>query len=239
MPGADSDIHPQRNEDLAVRLAAELNTRLTVWPPWRGGWKGQADAALVDSVFSTRARYDTVVLPLVHRWIATRQAQPALGRGVSALTAAGRDVLVSVVNNGQFVPGRNHKLKVDAVLEVAECLAAAHLDTAEEIVAMAYAHRGVVRETIERTPGVGRAQSAYLLMLLGVEGVKADTLVTDWVCRVLNESQISQADIESIVAGAAAILERSPIAVDHAIWRTESTARRSRRRRAHGPSGNV
>jgi hypothetical protein len=218
---------------LTEQLVDRLIVSFPTWPRWRGGWPQQADAALVDAVFSTRASYETTVLPLVHRWIDARDGRPELGTGVSALTNAGRDFVFSVVANQQFVPGRVHKLKVDAVLEVAEQLNAERLDAADQIVAAAYADRDAVRAIVERTKGVGRAQSSYFLMLLGVQGVKADTMVTDWVTRELDTEPLSQDQIEQIVAGAARHhrINQDQIVVDHGIWRAESLRRQTRRRR--------
>lgn len=221
------------DEDLAAQLAGHLVVAFPTWPVWRGGWPGEADAALVDAVFSTRAAYDSTVLPLVRRWRSARTARK-LGHGVSALVLGGRDFVSETLDNRQYVPGRAKKLKVDAVLEVAERLLDPDvgLDTAQQITERALANRGEVRQILEGVKGVGPAQSAYFLMLLGVQGVKADTLVTHWVRQQLGGRKLTQHEIETVVAGAAERLGKNAIEVDHAIWRTESNRRRQRSRRS-------
>src|SRR5215203_2514757 len=51
---------------------------------WPGGWPGEADTAIVDAVFSTRANYRTTVLPLVRRYRQWDQ-RPASGRASALL----------------------------------------------------------------------------------------------------------------------------------------------------------
>lgn len=220
------------DEDLAAQLAGQLVVAFPTWPVWRGGWPGEADAALVDAVFSTRAAYDSTVLPLVRRWRSARTARK-LGNGVSALVLGGRDFVSETLDNRQYVPGRAKKLKIDAVLEVAERLLDPDvgLDTAQQITERALTSRGGVRQILEGVKGVGPAQSSYFLMLLGVQGVKADTLVTDWVRQQLGGQKLTQHEVETVVARAAELLGKDATEVDHAIWRTESNRRRRQRTR--------
>lgn len=223
------------DDELAQRLKKHIATAIVPWPKYRGGWPGEADAALVDAVFSTRARYDTVVLPLVERW-RDWKGRPSPGN-LSALVCADRSDIMRILDNDQYVPGgaRGKHLKVDAAIDVARRLVQVEkLDTADQILAEADQDAARLRATIERTFGVGPAQSAYFLMLLGVEGVKADTLVTSYVEHVVGCSGLGQPRIEAVVRLAAEQLSMSQIEVDHAIWRTESNARRQHRRRRAG-----
>lgn len=211
------------NAALAHQLAEAARTEIDPWPTWPGGWPNEADTALIDAVFSTRARYETVVRPLLGRW-----HDSGLGSGrLSSLLVCGPDKLADVLKNRQLVPGRSHNrpTKVEAVLDVAARMVDAQLDTPEEIRAAAKDHTHV-RRLIQETSGVGPAQSSYFLMLLGVSGVKADTMVTRWVERTLGSGSLPPEKVEALVAAAAKELKKSATDLDHAIWRTESTKRR-------------
>jgi hypothetical protein len=211
---------------LARRLADGARRQIDPWPTWPGGWPNDADTALLDAVFSTRARYDTVVRPLLQRWHDSGLSSGAL----SSLLAAGPDTLTKTLQNRQLVPGRstNRLTKDAAVLDIASRMVDADLDAANDIKAAAVADPARVRNLIQETPGVGPAQSAYFLMLLGVPGVKADTMVTRWVERALDTGPLTPHQIESLVAAAAELLDVPSTELDHAIWRTESTRRRRR-----------
>jgi hypothetical protein len=216
---------------IANVLVDRLNERIGDWDLLPDGWHDDADLALVDTVFSTRARYDTTVLPLVRRWKDAPDRPP--GRRLSSLTAAGREILASVVRNNQLVPGRSptRLRKVDAVLDVAARIVAEGLDTPDQIRSRAAQGVPELRKLIQVTPGVGPAQSAYFLMLLGIQGVKADTLVSSWVESAVDSGALSQQQVEEVVTLAAASLAKDPILVDYAIWRAESTRRQGIRGR--------
>lgn len=196
---------------------------------WPGGWTQEVDTSIVDAGFSTRANYRTTVLPLVERYRTWNMRPP--GGTAGSLAQADADALLAVTNR-QRVPGRNSDrlLKAVAAKEVAANLAGADLDTAEQIVSAAHRDPRYVRAVIQRTVGVGPAQSSYLLMLLGVDGVKADSLVTAFVRRCVLDASTSQ--VESLVVQAAQRMKVRAIDLDHAIWRHESDARASNRRRS-------
>jgi hypothetical protein len=220
--------------ELSSELARQLEQRFDVLPEAPGGWPDDADLALVDAVLSTRANYDSTVLPRVRRWRDSPERGEAAGR-LSALTEAGHDRLAGCLQNNQFVPGRSpHRLrKVDAILDVAGRLLGEGLDTPDQLRAAADRDGNALRRCVQVTPGVGVAQSSYFLMLLGVQGIKADTLVTAWVEDALGRDGLSPRQIEEIVTRAATKLGLAPIAVDYAIWRKESTRRRQGRARRH------
>lgn len=210
------------NVDQLVKAVREaLGDDLATWP---GGWSNEVDTCIVDAVFSTRANYRTTVLPLVRRYRDWPE-RPA-GRTASSLAQIDTDALINVTNR-QLVPGRNpHRLlKAAAAKQVAANLAGSELNTAAELVG---ADPRYVRAVIQRTVGVGPAQSSYLLMLLGIDGVKADTLVTAFVRDHVPEANPST--IESLVTAAAKRMKIRATDLDHAIWRYESDKRATRRR---------
>lgn len=225
-------------EVAAVRLVQSLKALRPDWSAWRGGWPGEADAALVDAVFSSGAKYESTVLPLVQRWRSARDGRPELGTGVSALTKAGLDFVDGIAKNDQRVKGRplrnrKNRRKIEVLLDLAERMTRPEvgLDTADQIVSRAIADRGVVRRLTEEVKGIGPATSSYFLMLLGVQGVKADSLVSEWVEKQVGNGRLSQSDVEEVVERASQLIGVEPIRLDHAIWRHESNTRRARRRR--------
>jgi hypothetical protein len=197
------------------------------------GWPGEADSCLVDSIFSTRAKYETVVLPLVRRFRESPLLDPSGSLGTLASVSSRH--LMDVVCNRQLVPGRspNRLLKVDAVRAVASLLVDQNWSTPSQILDAAVTFPREFRSTFIKTPGVGQAQYSYFLMLLGVPGVKPDTLVTAWVERELGLSGVPQKEIQRIVVEAALEIGVDATTVDHTIWREESRARgeNARRRR--------
>ena len=219
-------------QDLIEQLAAQLAaaTQSITWREFRG-WPDDADAALIDTVLSTRSRYTTTVLPRVRAWLDS-PLRPA-GRDLHAIVAAGPDVLAKMLNTRQFVPGRSRKrlTKIAAIVDVATRLTSDEhrLNTADDLRAAAHADYGGLRQLIQRTRGVGPAQSSYFLMLLGVQGVKADTLVTSFVTRHVEPPRpLGATEVEVIVSEAARRLGRTSIELDHAIWAKESAARAGR-----------
>jgi hypothetical protein len=148
------------------------------------------------------------------------------GRDLRALTQVDRDALFARLGNRQLVPGGSGTLKVDAVIETAARLVNEHLNSADEIRSAARKDSWGVRRIMQATNGVGPATSNYFLMLLGVEGVKADTMVIGFVERSLGRPS-SQTKIEQLMVAAAEALRCTPIRLDHAIWRHESDRRRN------------
>jgi len=211
-------------------LVRVLRAEFSEWKS-PGGWPNEADSALIDTVFSTRARYEDVVVPLVNRW-RNSSRNPKSGR-LSAILSVDSEAFRELIGNKQRMPGRGILTpKWQGVRIVAESLISQGWDSAEEIRLAATNQPEDFRQEFVKTPGVGRAQYAYFLMLLGMPGVKADTLVTAWVERALGGVRLSQEEVEAIVTAAALELNRSPTDVDHAIWRRESFARAAKRRKA-------
>jgi hypothetical protein len=210
-------------------LVRALRSTFGDFPDFRYGWPGEADTALIDAVFSARAKYQVVVRPLVERWRASdlRDAR----RQLASLAELDLSNLLNVVENRQRVPGSNpnRPLKAQAVIDAAARLTAESLATADMVVQAAEQDGNAVRRIVEgrnvkggaRT-GIGLATSSYFLMLLGVRGVKADTHVIRWVSRAIREERLAPARVEALLLAAADALGENPTHVDHAIWRAES-----------------
>ena len=87
---------------------------------WPGGWPGDADAALIDAVFSVRARYGnrangTGVYGAVTRWQKHRGGN---GDDLTVLGSVDASALREMTNNGK-ISGR---FKADIVIEAARAL---------------------------------------------------------------------------------------------------------------------
>ena len=206
------------------RLMGQIANEIGEWATWPGGWPEEADTALIDAVYSARARYETVVRPLITRYQSWDGRQP--GGDLRALIGVDRDALLAQLNNQQVVPGGSGKLKVDAVIETAAGLVQEGFNTPDEIRSAAGNSPWAIRSVMHRTNGIGVATSNYFLMLMGVDGVKADTMILGFVERALDRT-VGQKEGETLVGQASERLSCSRIDLDHAIWSHESTRRRA------------
>ena len=83
---------------------------------------------------------------------------------------------------------------------------------------------------LQRTKGVGGATASYFLILLGVDGVKVDTLLASWVRTRMGDQTMSGGAIRDLVTRVAAEkFNRDAKELDYAIWRYESVRRASRK----------
>ena len=221
----------QELREASARLAVLLNEKFHGNWSTPDGWPGEADSSLIDSVFSTRAKYEVVVKPLVERFRKSTLRDPK--GSLATLAQVSSKDLMDVICNKQLVPGRspNRLLKVDAVRSVATELVSRNWSTPAQITDAAITFPAEFRSAFIKTSGVGQAQYSYFLMLLGIPGVKPDTLVTAWVERELELSSVSQKDIQRIVMGAARELGVDATTVDHTIWSEEAKSRGSSGRR--------
>ena len=218
-------VEIESNGGESALLAALLIQRFDGKWTTPDGWPSEADSSLVDSVFSTRAKYEVVVRPLVERFRSSPLRDPK--GSLATLASVSSKDLMDVICNKQLVPGRspNRMLKVDAVRAVATELVSRNWSTPAQILDAATTFPAEFRSAFIKTSGVGQAQYAYFLMLLGIPGVKPDTLVTAWVERELKLSSVSQKDIQRIVIEAARKIGVDATTVDHTIWSEESKAR--------------
>jgi hypothetical protein len=85
-------------------LAKRVRSEITSWREPRG-WREEADCALIDSVFSTRAKYLTTVISLVERWRSS--VYRAANGHLSAILEVPLETFRTIVRNEQLVPGRS------------------------------------------------------------------------------------------------------------------------------------
>ena len=222
----DSDIDYLYQRVIQI-IGSESN-----WPKWREGWRDRADLALLDAVYSTRQRYETTVLPRVKEW--ERRFPAARYSGLEYLVEIDeyeiRKVFGGNVLPGVKIPGiRTGRRKSEGVKEIAQrlCSPEVGFKSAEQI-RDAVSKDGLnhVERLLQETKGVGPATSRYFLMLIGVDGVKVDSLLGSWVRAQMGNSDLKNEEITELVSRVA--LEkfgRKATDLDYAIWNYESNNR--------------
>ena len=208
----------------AVCSTKSLGPTVEKWPKWGGGWP-RADMAIVDAVLSPRQRY-CVVKRKVLNWksaTALRAAEEfAIFRNGLALEE--REILGT-----RNMPGTAIQ-RVDGIIACANLLLnhQASLRTNCDIrdyVKTEYEAMEIRNLLESNVKGIGPATSAYFLMLVGVPGVKADSILTRFISEVFPNYRFSQREIEELVATCATRFETTPTKLDYAIWRTTTRLR--------------
>jgi len=214
------------------RRVIEVIGSESTWPKWREGWRDRADLALLDAVYSTRQRYETAVLPRVKEW--ERRFPAARNSGLEYLAEIDeyeiRKVFGGNVLPGVRIPGiRTGRRKSEGVREIAQrlCSPEVGLKSAQQI-RDAVSKDGLnhVERLLQETKGVGPATSRYFLMLIGVDGVKVDSLLGSWVRTQMGNSDLKNEEITELVSRVA--IEKFGLQatdLDYAIWNHESINR--------------
>ena len=201
-------------ELLIKRVRAEILGRM---PDWPGGWKGQAEAAIIDAVCSIRARYggpESGVRRQVKDWRDHRGGKP-----VDDLRA-----LVSFAewNSQRSKPlgskVRGH-LKAEVISDVASRFVADGITSAKELLSSARAE-----DIWMSTPGLGYVTWRYLLLLLGRSTVKPDTMLTRWVAAAVGHA-VTPRDVTRLVTACAKEVDVPAHLLDHAIWQAQRRTR--------------
>jgi hypothetical protein len=179
---------------------------------WPGGWPGEIEAALIDAIFSIRARYGnrsrrTGVYGAVVRW---RDHREPPADDLSILAATPEPQLRDITNSGKLA-GRT---KAQVVL-----------DAAKALLEVGVVHSGDLQDREKEArraylsvKGCGPVTWAYFRMLLGHDDVKADT----WVKRFVRDKLpgvTTHTEVSRLVHAVAAQLEVDARQLDHAIWR--------------------
>ncbi len=217
-------------------ISASIGSEDT-WPPYPGGYPQEVEAALLDSVFSLSAVYgspETGARAVVRRW------RDHVGRPLNSLSGLVADVdgiggaqgfRTILKNNAIAVPNsKDQPTKAAAVYGVARTLTQFGVDTAEDVRAKNTEDPKGLYRAITKERGVGEAGATYFLMLLGIEGVKADVMIRRFVAGALAVAEVEPSQSQDLVAAAAKALDVDMLALDYAVWDYES--RRSRTRRS-------
>lgn len=204
-----------------VRAASALDE--AEFAAYGGGWPDEVGTALVDAVYSIRARYHSTepgsgVYGCV---VELRRLHPEVANDLRALVELGSDRLAEIMGRGKTASRR----KSECVIEAAEALLA--LDppvcTATDLLA---ADPADVKRAYTGVHGLGWVTCEYFQMLLGVFGVKADTMIVRFV-----NAALASADLPSVTAEEARRLVIDAHGVDsrgatltqyeHALWRAK------------------
>lgn len=241
-------IGPDMSEDLEVaKLLSAIALTLgpsAAWPVYPGGYPDEAEAALLDSVFSLSAVYgsrDKGPRGVVKRW-RTQVSRPlnSLSQLVADVERLGGPGHLPVVlgNNAVAVPRAKDKpTKAAAVYGAARTLVEFGVDSADDVRAANAKAPIELHRAITRERGIGDAGATYFLMLLGVQGIKADRMVCRFVAHALGLDVVEPAQAGRLTRAAVETLQVAMLSLDYAIWDYESrTSRASRIRRPDGSS---
>lgn len=200
-----------------------------VWFPWPDGWRCEICTALVDAIYSARARYKTRcgrgIYPLVSKWREshTVDQRDSLTALIDEIAQDGPQLWAERFGNSQHSPRRSGRRpespwKSSAILEAAQILAAAGVETSTDVDPAD--HRNL-EARLREVPGVGEATSTYFMMLLGIPGVKADVMIRRYVGRALGAANPTTTVAVGAVKTAADAMEVDLMDLEHTIWEVE------------------
>lgn len=185
-----------------------------------GGWPGNVELSLIDAVLSIRARYgvsaDTGVRGAIQRY--KNDIGGSSWDDLRRLAQVDPARLERVLKNRQKTGGVP---KGQAIVSVAGRLAGVGVISSQDVDRDSPAQR----KAYCGTKGLGPVTWQYFLMLVGHDGVKADTLLTRFVEEAIGRSAHSPT-VTGLVTEAAKRIGVPAAALDHSIWRYMSTPRR-------------
>lgn len=190
---------------------------------YSGGWKGYVGTALVDAVFSIRAKYQVKdpAKGVIGRLKTFNAKYPEAMNDLAVLAAVGEQDLAEIMGRTK-TGGRT---KAACVIDAAEALLALAppIATAEDLMA---ADATKVKAAYTSVHGLGWVTSEYFQMLLGVPGVKADRMIVRFVNAALAAARLDAVDARTareLVVQAYACEPRGETLThyEHAIWRAK------------------
>ncbi|MFG2052817.1 hypothetical protein ACGFI9_02195 [Micromonospora sp. NPDC048930] len=217
----------------AERLAGYADEVLgppTTWRPAPPGYPDSLALCVIDAIWSIGVRYAGVE-NVVERYRTSRQRAggdpdrdglPELLEHFERI--GGPETFAAEVNNRQRVSTHSGAvLKAEAVYQAALGLTEAQVGTCEELrVAATGPHQAQVKNAWVDVPGQGSGISwRYLLMLVGLPGVKPDRWICRFVARALGRATIVPDTAACLVVESSNLMGVSPTSLDHEIWRYE------------------
>lgn len=198
------------------------------------GYRQSLALASIDSVFSLRTRYSSVVSVLNRYRDARRRAgadpdSDGARELLETITAAGGvEAAAQTLFTKNLSPG-TRILKVESLVRGVTALQEVGVETAQDLREKAEAPE--VRRAWLGQLGLGKASWDYLLMNVGVDGSKADTMLIRFVANALStDGRLTPERAQEAVHAAADSLGVSRKILDHTIWRYQSRAAASRAR---------
>jgi len=192
------------------------------------GYRDSLALSAIDAVFSLRAHYSGVV-NILDRYRALRRSEGAdpyqdSGRDLIAVIekAGGPEAAAASIFNDAKAPGTK-VLKAVALLNGVSALERVGVTTAGDLREGTPSTQSAARTAWVAVHGLGITSWDYLEMNVGLQGVKADTMVRRFVTRASGARQTVSVDrARAAVKAAADLIGVSHKRLDHAIWRTES-----------------
>lgn len=191
-----------------------------------GGWRNEIGTALVDAIFSIRAKYNATdpAKGVSGRVRTFRDTYPETQNDLSALSDLGEESIRKIMGDTRTAS----RPKAVCVIEAAQALG--DLDppiiTADDALK---AGRTKIDRAYTSVHGLGPVTAEYFQMHLGIQGVKADSRIISFVNRALLEAGLEKVsgpeEARDLVIAAYEIDPRgakSLNAYEHAIWRFES-----------------
>lgn len=224
--------HTPTREEIAAVVTAVEEIPAELLGRYEGSRENEVTTALIDAVFSIRARYDSVTPGLgVSGRLSTFRAEHAGALDdLQALIEIGTEEVARIMGNGKT----SQRSKASAVIEAARALVSAGIgasaDLREKATSGPEGYRAV-KSGYTGVHGLGKVTFEYLMMLVGVPGVKSDVMITRFVAHALGEDEISSGRAHALVVGAheemrtRAGFTQNLTAFDHAIWLHQRTLR--------------
>ena len=211
---------PTNNPDPAAVEVLHRYVLETVGPEpanWRGGWPDELEAALIDAVFSVRARYgsrerQTGVCGAWTRW---RDHLGERANDLRVLAATSPDALRSITNNGKV----SRRYKADVAIDAAAALHKAGIVTAQDF----RDNQEPAKAAYLSIKGCGPVTLAYLGMLIEFDAIKPDI----WIKRFVQDRihNATQDEATSLLTAVAERLNIEARRLDHAVWAYRRSAK--------------
>lgn len=212
-------------DDVESVLAAVEAIPPSLFDRYEGSRENEITTALIDAVFSIRASYDSATpgRGVSGRLSTFRDEHPEALDDLHALLEVGAQEIARIMGDGKT----SQRSKASAVIEAAEALATAGVVTSADLRDKATSGQEgyqTVKTAYTGIHGLGKITFEYLMMLVGVPGVKSDVMIRRFVAHALGEHEVSPERAHALVVGAHAELRqrtgfsRNLTAFDHAIW---------------------
>ncbi|PTR31898.1 hypothetical protein C8K36_101938 [Rhodococcus sp. OK519] len=212
----------QEIRTLVDHIAAVLPHDRSHWP---SGWPQEAEAALLDAIFSARATYGTPttgVRRVIGNW-RTHRDTPLDDLTALAAFVDAPDHLSEILDNRQRVPG-NYTTKAEAAALAAAALVETGIRDSGRI-----RDGRTARDAILTVPGLGDTTWESFVLQLSVIGPDALTQLCRFVSDALGSAEtLTETRALELLAAAATESGTQPGALLNAAWRYQRTQRPTR-----------
>ncbi|MGB6182854.1 MAG: hypothetical protein WBF79_16570 [Rhodococcus sp. (in: high G+C Gram-positive bacteria)] len=190
------------------------------WPFWFDGWPHDAEAALLDAIFSARATYgseSTGVRKVVSAWRVFRGAGTD---DLSSFAQVSPEELIDILGNRQRVSG-NRTTKADAVQECAAALVSLGVRSVGDLWNLDAAAAGLAHSSCLSVPGVGPASWEVFIGtsgVVGAGGTSVDDRIRSFATAVCGRA-VDFEECDCLIRDASELLEVTEATLRHSIWR--------------------